>query len=76
MPSGLCYLNALGVSFSKRRGVWLVVIITLLLQCSAASDLGLHCLPMSLLLDTRHKWVKNNGRQQLINYSTEYYLSS
>ena len=24
---------------------------------SAASDLGLHCLPMSLLWDTRHKWV-------------------
>ena len=26
---------------------------------SAASDLGLHCLPMSLLWDTRNKWVKN-----------------
>ena len=25
---------------------------------SAASDLGLHCLPMSLLWDTRYKWVK------------------
>ena len=25
---------------------------------SAASDLGLHCLPMSLLWDTRLKWVK------------------
>ena len=25
---------------------------------SAASDLGLHCLPMSLLLDARLKWVK------------------
>ena len=24
---------------------------------SAASDLGLHCLPMSLLWDARHKWV-------------------
>ena len=24
----------------------------------AASDLGLHCLPMSLLWDARHKWVK------------------
>ena len=23
----------------------------------AASDLGLHCLPMSLLWDTRYKWV-------------------
>ena len=25
---------------------------------SAASDLGLHRLPMSLLWDARHKWVK------------------
>ena len=25
---------------------------------SAASDLGLHCLPMSLLWDARHKWIK------------------
>ena len=24
---------------------------------SVPSDLGLHCLPMSLLWDTRHKWV-------------------
>ena len=24
---------------------------------SAASDLGLYCLPMSLLWDARHKWV-------------------
>ena len=25
---------------------------------SAASDLGLHCLTMSLLRDARHNWVK------------------
>ena len=25
---------------------------------SVASDLDLHCLPMSLLWDARHKWVK------------------
>ena len=25
---------------------------------SGASDLGLHCLPMSHLWDARHKWVK------------------
>ena len=24
---------------------------------SGASDLGLHCLPISFLLDARHKWV-------------------
>ena len=25
---------------------------------SAASDLGLHCLPMSILWDARHIWIK------------------
>ena len=24
----------------------------------AASDLGVHCLPMSILWDARHRWVK------------------
>ena len=28
---------------------------------SAASDLGLHCIPMSPLWDARHKWVNTNG---------------
>ena len=28
---------------------------------SVASDLGLHCLPMSHLWDTRHKWVDTNA---------------
>ena len=28
---------------------------------SVASDQGLHCLPMSLLLDTKHKWVKTRS---------------
>ena len=27
---------------------------------SAVSDLGLHCLPLSLLWDTRYKWVKTS----------------
>ena len=27
---------------------------------SAASDLGLHCLPMSFLRDTKHKWIKGS----------------
>ena len=26
-------------------------------QTTAASDLGLHCLPMSFLWDARHKWI-------------------
>ena len=28
---------------------------------SAASEQGLHCLPMSLLGDTRHKWVNHKN---------------
>ena len=28
------------------------------MPCSAASDLCLHCLPMSFLCDAKHKWVK------------------
>ena len=27
---------------------------------SVDPDLGLHCLPLSLLWDTRHKWVKTS----------------
>ena len=32
---------------------------------SAASDLGLHCLPMSLLWDATHIWVKLFGFEDL-----------
>ena len=38
---------------------------------SAASDLGLHCLPMSLLWDARLKWVK----QDIITYRPLHVLS-
>ena len=34
---------------------------------SAASDLGLHCLPVSLLWDARHKWVKDMQNNPFIN---------
>ena len=39
---------------------------------SAASDLGLHCLPMSVLWDARHKWVKN--MEELINRISRFSL--
>ena len=71
MPIGLFYLHSSDMSMSNIRGVWLVVffIITCLKKTafnansvdpdqtprSAASDLGLHCLPISLLWNTRHK---------------------
>ena len=66
MPSGLFCLKTLDRSVSDIRGVWLVLIVTMFLEISeliansvdpdqtphsAASDLGLNCLPMSLLWD-------------------------
>ena len=41
------------------------------MACSAASDLGLHCLPMSLLWDARLKWVKH-----MLWYSKEAHMFS
>ena len=35
---------------------------------SAASDLGLHCLPMSLKKDARRRWVKTGSVRKLLNY--------
>ena len=70
MPSGLFYLNSLDRFISHIGGVWLLFIMTMFLEnsepyatCvvpdptphSAAFDLGLHCLPMSLLWDARLK---------------------
>ena len=73
MLSGLSFLNSLDRSLSNKRGVWLVLLqyycfIEIPIfransedpdqtPRSAASDLGLHCLSMSILRDTRHKWV-------------------
>ena len=72
MPSGRFYLNSLDRFISYIGGVWLVFIIAMFCRNSelnanradhgqtprsAASDLGLHCLSMSLLWDARHKWV-------------------
>ena len=72
MPSGLFYLNSLDGFIFNRRVVWLVFIGNMFSRNSyfnansvdpdqtpryAASDLGLRCLPMSLLWDSRHKRV-------------------
>ena len=69
MPSGLCCLNSLDMSFSNRR---VVVFILCFIELpvfnvnsldldqtprSVASDIGPHCLSMSVLYNTRHKWV-------------------
>ena len=70
MPNKLEYLNLLGNSIKKLiEDVWLVFIIATYYRNftqsadpdqtprSAASDQGLHCLPMSLLWYARNKWV-------------------
>ena len=73
IPSGFIYLYSLDRFISNKRGVWLVFNISMFYRnfCkansvgpdqtprSAASDLGLHCLPMSLLWDGRHKRVND-----------------
>ena len=84
MPSAFFYNNSLGRSLSYIRGVWLVLLLSCYVEVSelnansidpdqrprsVASDLGLHCLPMSLLLDARLKWVKGrtcSHREQFI----------
>ena len=74
MPSGLSQLNFLDRFISSRMGFWVVFLLSSCCieipvsnansvdpdqtPHSAASDLGLHCLPMSLLWDARLKWVK------------------
>ena len=62
----------LGRSISYIRGVWLVLLLSYFVEISelnansvdpyqtpssVASDLGLHCLLMSLIWDDRLKWV-------------------
>ena len=75
IASGFFYLNSLDLFISSKRGVWLVFTITMFYKKnhefnansadpdqtprSVASDLGLHCLPVSHLWDARLKRVKN-----------------
>ena len=57
MSSRLFYFNSLERYISFIRGVWLVFIIVMFC-ISAVSDLGFHCLSMSLLWDTRLIWLR------------------
>ena len=92
MPNGLFYLHTSDRSISSIRDVWLILIITIFNPLfyansvdpdqtphSAASDLGLHCLPISLLWDARHKWVKEYilpcDKQRMIMISTSIEVS-
>ena len=75
MPSGLFYINYLDRFISNISSVWVVIIVTMFYSDSflnaksvdpdqtlhsAASELDLHCLPMYILWDARHKWVKRH----------------
>ena len=75
MPSRPFHLFSLDRSISSRKGVWLDFIIPQFreisvfhansidpdqMTLSAASDLGLHCLQITLLWDARLKWVNCN----------------
>ena len=72
MPSGLFCRNSLDWSISNKLDVWLVLLLPCFIEIPvlnangvvpdqtprfAASDLGLHCLQMSLIWDAGHKWV-------------------
>ena len=73
-PRGLFYHNSLDRFISYIRSVWLVfIILSCFVEISelntnsvnpdqtprsAASDQGVLCLPVPLLLDARHTWVK------------------
>ena len=73
IPSGLFYPKSLDPSISKRRNICVFLVSPCFIEIpvynansvdpdqtprSAASDLGLYFLPVSLLWDARHKWVK------------------
>ena len=65
MPSGLFFLISLDRSIFKVRGVWLGFFMTMFQRNlyaiqtaqNAASDLGLHGLPMSILWNARLKRI-------------------
>ena len=87
MPFGLFYLKSFDRSISNRKGFWLFLLLLCFKEIpvfnsnsvdpdqtphSAASDLGLHCLPMSLLLDARLKWVDVENQGQTVATFTRY----
>ena len=67
MWTGLFYFKSMDWPISNGRNVWLVLLLPWFIEIPAFNgnrvdpdhmpDMGLHCLPVSLLWDTRHKWV-------------------
>ena len=87
IPNGLFSLDR---SIPYKKGAWLVFIISCFVEISvlngnsvdpdqtprsAASDLDLHCLPMSLLWDARLKWeVKPKSTYLILIVSRSFIL--
>ena len=71
MTNDFFYLNSLDRYISNRRSVCLVLSLPCFIDIpvfnansvdrdqTPRSDLGLHCLQMSLVWDARHKWFKH-----------------
>ena len=70
---GILTHSSMDQTISNRMDVWLILLLWCFIEIPvlnaktadpdlmphfAASDLGLHCLPMSFLWEARHKWVK------------------
>ena len=62
MPSEFFYFNLLNRFIFYIRGVWLAFIFFTFCRRFVASDLGLHCLPMSHIWDVRLIWVNGMSR--------------
>ena len=89
MPDGLFHLHSSGRSISKKGGIRLILINTMFYRVSvlnancvdpdqtprsAASDLGLHYLPMSLLWDARLTWVNYTPLSFHVSFDKRSYL--
>ena len=83
MPVGLFYLHFESVHFQFKRCLVKFLLYICFIEIpvlhantvdpdqrprSMASDPGLHCLPISLLWDARHKWVKESSCSSLYFY--------
>ena len=88
MPSGLFYLNSLERSISNRKSVLLQCFVEIPVvntnsvepyqkPQTAATDMGIQCLPMLLLWDARHKWVNvNNNKLLHLKLTYQYRLKA
>ena len=85
MPSGLFYLNTLDRIISDRKGVR-EILLPCFIETSVfnangidpdqtVSDLSLHCLPISLLWDARHKRVNGVFAERTVSEEIFFHAS-